>query len=186
VNNRPFTGCGTRPYEHAGKKVFLWVKLPKSMLEIGSVYLLAPIVKYWILTDMIKQQAIAKTSTCLLVGARLAAVIYTLENGRTAHVYAASTNREALSAIEKGTVGCGRGVVHKTADALFEIEASVTSEDPLQAERLSVREETYHFYRFAPCAAPSSTSTPLLFPLTPRSPFSTSATSPCAPATASL
>jgi ribonuclease HI len=79
-------------------------------------------------TGTVKQQAIAETQTCSRVSAELTAILYALERARdtlrkTAHVYVATTSREALSAIEKGQrVGCGREMVHKIADAVFEME----------------------------------------------------------------
>jgi ribonuclease HI len=71
-------------------------------------------IKYRMTTCTVKQQAIAETSTCSLVTAELTAMLYALEHARdtlckTAHVYVATTSREALSAIEKGhKVGYGR------------------------------------------------------------------------------
>jgi hypothetical protein len=82
----------------------------KSRLEVDSVYLLAPVIEYWIITGTVRQQAIAEISRCSLVSARLVAILYALEHGRTAHVYAALTNRKTLSAIKKGTFCCGIGV----------------------------------------------------------------------------
>lgn len=76
-----------------------------------------------------KQQAIPETSTCSPVSAELTAILYAVEHARdtlrkTAHVYVATTSREALSAIEKGQRGrCGREVVHKIADAVLEMES---------------------------------------------------------------
>ncbi|KAL1581903.1 hypothetical protein WHR41_09480 [Cladosporium halotolerans] len=92
--------------------------------QIGA----AAIIKYRMTTGAVKQQAIAETSTCSLVSAELTAILYALEHARdtlrkTAHVYVATTSREALSAIEKGhNVGCGREVVPKIADAVLEME----------------------------------------------------------------
>jgi ribonuclease HI len=89
----------------------------------------AATIKYRMTTGIVKQQAIAETQTCSLVSAELKAILYALEHARdtlrkTAHVYVATTSREALSAIEKGqTVGCGREVVHKIADAVLEMES---------------------------------------------------------------
>jgi hypothetical protein len=74
----------------------------------------AAIVKYRMTTGTVKQQAIAETSTCSQVSAELTAIRYEIEHARdmlrkTAHVYVATTGREALSAIEKGQmVNCGR------------------------------------------------------------------------------
>jgi hypothetical protein len=86
----------------------------------------AAIIKYRMTTSMVKQQAIAETSTCSLHRAKLAAILYAIQYStdtlrKTAH----TTSREALPTIEKGhTVGCGRGVVHKVADAVPRWRAS--------------------------------------------------------------
>ena len=83
----------------------------------------AAIVKYRGTTGTVKQQAMAECSTCSLIGAELTATLYALEHARdtlrkTSHVYVATMNREALSAIAKGQeVGCGREVVDKIVDA---------------------------------------------------------------------
>ena len=59
----------------------------------------------------------------------LTAIRYAIEHARdtlrkSAHVYVATTNIEALLAIEKGEkVRCGREVVHKIADAILEMES---------------------------------------------------------------
>ena len=93
--------------------------------QIGA----AATIKYRMTTGMVKQQAIADTQTCSLISAELTAILYALEHARdtlrkTAHVYVATKSKEALSAIEKGhKVGCGREVVHKTADAVLEMES---------------------------------------------------------------
>jgi len=55
----------------------------------------------------VMQRAIAKTPTCSFISAGLVARLYALKHVRdtvrkTAHVYVATTSREALSAIEKG------------------------------------------------------------------------------------
>lgn len=79
-------------------------------------------------TCTVKQQAMAEASTCSLISAELTAILNALEHARdtlrkTAHVYIATTNREALIAIEKGQkVRCGREVVHKIAGAVLEME----------------------------------------------------------------
>jgi len=71
----------------------------------------------------------AETLTCSPTNAELTAILYALGHARdtlrkTAHVYVATTSKDALSAIEKGhSVGCGREVVHKIADAALEIES---------------------------------------------------------------
>ena len=89
----------------------------------------AATIKYRMTTGIVKQQAIAETQTCSLVSAELKAILYTLEHARdtlrkTAHVYVATTSREALSAIKKGhKVGCGREEVPKIADAVLEMES---------------------------------------------------------------
>jgi hypothetical protein len=89
----------------------------------------AAIIKYRMTTGTVKQQAMAETLTCSPVSAELTAMLYALEHARdtlrkTAHVYVATTSREALAAIEKGhRVGCGREVVHKIADAVLEMES---------------------------------------------------------------
>jgi len=76
----------------------------------------AATVKYLITSGTVKQQMIAETFTCSVVTAELTAMMYALERARdtlrkTAHVYVATTSREALSAIEKGhKVGGGREV----------------------------------------------------------------------------
>ena len=86
----------------------------------------AAIIKYRMTTGTVKQQAIAEASTCSSVNAELTAILYAIQHARdtlckTAHVYVATTSREALSAIEKGQgVGCGREVVRKIADAVLE------------------------------------------------------------------
>lgn len=70
-------------------------------------------IKYRMTTGMVQQQAIAETSTCSPVSAELTAVRYAIEYARdklrkTAHVYVATTSREALSTIEKAQkVRCG-------------------------------------------------------------------------------
>jgi ribonuclease HI len=93
--------------------------------QIGA----AATIKYRMTTGTVKQQAIAKTQTCSRVSAELTAILYALEHARdtlrkTAHVYVATTSREALSAIEKGhKVGRGREVVHEIADAILEMES---------------------------------------------------------------
>lgn len=92
--------------------------------QIGA----ATTIKYRMTTGTVKQQATAETSTCSPVSAELTAIPYVLKHARdsirkTAHVYA-TTNKEALSAIEKGhRVGRGRKVVDKIADAVLEIES---------------------------------------------------------------
>jgi ribonuclease HI len=89
----------------------------------------AATIKYRMTTGTVKQQAIAETSTCSLVNAELTAILYALQHARdtlrkTAHVYIATTSREALSAIEKGhKVGGGREVVPKVANAVLEMES---------------------------------------------------------------
>jgi ribonuclease HI len=88
----------------------------------------AAIIKYRMTTGTVKQQAIAETSTCSLTGAELTAILYALEHARdtvckTAHVYVATSSREALSAFGKGhKVGCGRQVVPKIADSVLEMD----------------------------------------------------------------
>ncbi|KAL1581657.1 hypothetical protein WHR41_09670 [Cladosporium halotolerans] len=78
-------------------------------------------------TGTVKQQAMAEASTCSPVSAELTAILYAIEHARdtlrkTAHVYVATTSKEALSAIEKGQkVGCGREVAHN--DAVLEMES---------------------------------------------------------------
>lgn len=80
-------------------------------------------------TGTVKQQAMAETQTCSLASAELTAILYALEHARdtlrkTAHVYVATTSKEALSAMEEGQrVGCGRKVVHEIADAVREMES---------------------------------------------------------------
>jgi hypothetical protein len=82
-------------------------------------------IKYRTMTSTVKQQAIAETLTCSIDRAKLAAILYAIQYStdtlrKTAH----TTSREALSIIEKGhMVGCGRGVVHKVADAVPEMES---------------------------------------------------------------
>jgi ribonuclease HI len=88
----------------------------------------AAILKYRMITGTVKQQAMSEISTCSLASAELTAIFYALEHVmgtlcETAHVYVATTSREALSAIEKGhKVGCRREVVHKIVDAVLEME----------------------------------------------------------------
>jgi ribonuclease HI len=90
----------------------------------------AATIMYRMTTGTVKQQAMAETSTCSLVSAELTATLYALEHARdtlrkTAHVYVATTSREALSAIEKGhEVGRGGEVVPKIADAVLETESA--------------------------------------------------------------
>lgn len=80
-------------------------------------------------TGTVKQRAMAEISTCSHVSAELTAILYAIGHARdtlrkTAHVYVATTSKEALSAIEKGQkVRCGREVVHKIADAVLEMES---------------------------------------------------------------
>lgn len=80
-------------------------------------------------TGKVKQQAMAEISICLPVSTELTAMRYAIEHTRdtlrkSAHVYVATTSREALSAIEKGQkVRCGRKVVHKIADAVLEMDS---------------------------------------------------------------
>ncbi|GAB7336447.1 hypothetical protein MBLNU13_g09741t1 [Cladosporium sp. NU13] len=89
----------------------------------------ATIIKYHMTTGTLKQQAMAETLMCSPVSAELTAILYALEHARdtlrkTAHIYIATTSKEALSAIEKGhRVGCGREVVHKITDAVLEMES---------------------------------------------------------------
>ena len=93
--------------------------------QIGA----ATTIKYRMTTGTVKQQAIAETSTYSPVCVELTAILYALEHARdtlrkTAHVYVANTNKEALSAIEKGhTSERGREVAHKIADAVLKIES---------------------------------------------------------------
>jgi ribonuclease HI len=93
--------------------------------QIGA----AATIKYRMTTGTVKQQAMAETLTCSPVSAELTAILYALEHARdtlrkTAHVYAATTSKEALAAIEKGQrVGCGREVMHKIAETVLEMES---------------------------------------------------------------
>lgn len=93
--------------------------------QIGA----AATIKYRMTTGTVKQQAIADTQTCLLVSSGLNAILYALEHARdtlrkTAHVYVATTSREALSAIEKEhKVRRGREEVPKIADAVLGMES---------------------------------------------------------------
>jgi hypothetical protein len=58
-------------------------------------------------------QDFASATTCSLASAELTAILYALEHGmdtlrKTAHIYVATTSRDALSAIEKRhSVGVG-------------------------------------------------------------------------------
>lgn len=85
------------------------------------------IIKYRMTTGIVKHQVLAESSTCSPVSAELTAILYAIEHARdtlrkSAHVYMATTSREALSAIEKGQkVRCGREVVRKIADAVLEM-----------------------------------------------------------------
>lgn len=89
----------------------------------------AAIIKYRMTTGTVKQQAIAEASTCSLISAELTGILYALEHARdilrkTAHVYVATTSREALTAIQKGhKVKSGREVCRKIADAFLEMES---------------------------------------------------------------
>lgn len=89
----------------------------------------AATIKYRMTNGTVNRQAMAETSTCSPVSAELTAILYAIEHARdtlrkTAHVYVATTSKEALSAMEKGQkVRCGREVVHKIADALLEMES---------------------------------------------------------------
>jgi hypothetical protein len=76
-------------------------------------------------TSTVKQQAIATTS---FANAELTAVAYAFVHTsdtlrKTARVYVATTSRDVLSTVEGGhKVGCGRGVGHKIAEAVLEME----------------------------------------------------------------
>lgn len=89
----------------------------------------AAIIKYRMVTGIVKHQVIGWSSTCSTLAAELAAILYATQHAnsvlrKTTHLYIATTSKDALEAIERGySAKRGREVLHKLADTVSQLQS---------------------------------------------------------------
>jgi hypothetical protein len=88
----------------------------------------AAVIKYRMTTGVIRQETIGWTSTCSMLSAELMGIQYALLHARNtirkaAHIYVATTSRDALTAIRQDREATkGQETLHKIADAVRDLE----------------------------------------------------------------